>query len=461
VLWDGLRGSPEATAWRRLEKVEGEIPASWVFRSADVTWNYEPGIGVWSAPAVARIGDRAVCFVGSYDHNLYALDAATGKELWRFPTGNGIYSTPAVVRVGGRDCVLAASSDRTLYCVDAVRGIKIWAYETYEWKPSLGRAFLASPIIVPGKDGPNVLEVSWIYDRAPGGVSEIAEVRAIGLETGRLRWRRAFAQSHPTHPVCTKIGGRPRLYIGCRDGNLYCLSGENGEEIWRRTSKMPLDGTPAIAKAGDGRTLVLAGTKFGELRAFDAASGEPAWTFKAGHWIDATPAIVESDKGRRVAVVGSYDGRVYCLDVNSGRQVWRYATRGNVIASTAIRPVGAGFEAFAASDDDMLHAIDGRSGRGLWQFSPGPFQWAFSGMGDTLWPSPAAVRIGEVDVLIVPHNDGRVHAYRLDRAKQWLPAMTGDPGYGRAMLGRIGLSMLGTLALAMVFCFRHERAHKT
>ena len=428
-----------------------------------------------------------MCFIGSYDHNVYALDAATGREIWRYPTGDGVFATPAVVRVDGRACVLAASSDRTLYCIDARQGVKIWGYETYDWRPSLGQAFLASPIVVevgqvanlpevssaqstseaqPGQVsnlphfGPSVILVSWVYDTAPRRATEIAEVRAIAPDTGRLRWKRPFAESRPTHPAWGVRGGTVRLYVGCRDGNLYCLDAAGGGELWRRASKFPIDATPVFVAGAEGETpLVLVGSKFGDVRAFAADSGEPVWSFKAGHWIDATPAIVRGPDGAARALVGSYDGRLYCLDARTGVPLWRYATRGNVIASAAVVPrggEGGRFDVFVPSDDDMLHAVDGVSGRGIWQFSPGPFLWAYRGLGDTIWASPAAARLGGVDMLIVPHYDGRIHAYRLDRSVQWLPA-TGDPAYGRAMLARIGASMLATLALALAFVSWEKR----
>jgi outer membrane protein assembly factor BamB/ferredoxin len=517
VLWEGFRGDPQATAWRSFQDcATSEIRASWTFRGSSAVWNYAPGVSVWSSPAVAQVGNRAVCFVGSYDHNVYALDVATGRELWRYPTGNGVYSTPAVVRLDGRDCVLAASSDRTLYCLDAQKGIKLWSYEVYEWRQSLGRAFLSSPIVVFGAKGPSVVLIAWVFDTAPRQVTEQAEALAIAPENGtaRLLWRRMFAESRPTHPIAATVGGQTRIYVGCRDGNLYCLDGRDGAEIWRKTSKFPIDGTPAFIKGSDsrpdspvgqagpdspvgqagpdspvgqagpgslvgqagpgspvgqagpgslvgqevrdksvpptGRPLVLVGSEFGDVRAFDADSGDRVWSFKTGHWVQATPAIVAGPDGKALAIFGSCDGRVYCLDARTGRSRWRYATRGNVVASAAVVPHDQGIAVYVPSDDDMLHAIDGRSGRGMWQFSPGVFLWAYRGLGDTIWESPAAVRIGDVDMLIAPFYDGRIHAYRLDRSSEWLPQV-GDPAYGRAMLARIAASMIGTLILALVF----------
>src|SRR5205823_3099705 len=56
-------------------------------------WTFFTGQSVFAAPTVVD----GVVYVGSSDHDLYALDAATGKELWAFATGDGIFnSTPAV-----------------------------------------------------------------------------------------------------------------------------------------------------------------------------------------------------------------------------------------------------------------------------------------------------------------------------------------------------------------------------
>lgn len=460
VLWNGFRGGPAATAWRRFESAAADEPRpAWTFRGSDVVWNYAPGVSVWSSPAVAQIGERVVCFVGSYDRNVYALDVATGRELWRFTTGDGVYSTPAVVRDGDRYLVFVGSSDRTLYCLDGRRGIKLWAYELYEWRQSLGRAFVSSPLVLAKEQGPSVVVVSWVYDTAPKGLTEVADIWAFALDGGKPLWRRRFAHMHPTHPVAGQVEGRWRIYVGCRDGNLYCLDGASGREVWRRRSKFPVDGAPSfLGGRGDAPALVLVGSKFGDVRAFDAATGKIAWSFKVRHWVDATPAIVRGPGGRDLAVFGSYYGRLYCVDARTGKLQWRYNTRGNIVASAAVIPRGESFEIYVPSDDDMLHAVDGRTGRAMWRISPGPFLWAYSGLGDTIWASPVAVEVGDAEMLIVPFYDGRVHGYRLDRREAWA-AERGSRAYGRAMLGRIVASMAATLALALFFV-RAEAAER-
>ena len=52
-------------------------------------------------------------YVGSNDHNVYALDARTGEKVWNYPTGGYVFSSPTVVL--GTVCV--GSEDRNVYAL--------------------------------------------------------------------------------------------------------------------------------------------------------------------------------------------------------------------------------------------------------------------------------------------------------------------------------------------------------
>jgi outer membrane protein assembly factor BamB len=64
----------------------------------------------------AAIG--GVVYVGSGDHNMYALDTETGSQRWRFATGNRIDSSPVVVD----DTVYVGCRDDNLYALDTATG---------------------------------------------------------------------------------------------------------------------------------------------------------------------------------------------------------------------------------------------------------------------------------------------------------------------------------------------------
>jgi hypothetical protein len=70
-------------------------------------WNYTTSLFVQSSPAVAG----GVVYVGSLDHNVYALNATTGAQVWNYTTGGEVVSSPAVA--GG--FVYVGSDDDKVY----------------------------------------------------------------------------------------------------------------------------------------------------------------------------------------------------------------------------------------------------------------------------------------------------------------------------------------------------------
>jgi outer membrane protein assembly factor BamB len=68
---------------------------------------------VYSSPAVAN----GVVYVGSWDYNIYALNARTGALLWKYTTGNQVNSSPAVAN----GVVYVGSSDYNVYALNARR----------------------------------------------------------------------------------------------------------------------------------------------------------------------------------------------------------------------------------------------------------------------------------------------------------------------------------------------------
>ena len=70
-------------------------------------WSYIAGGKLWSSPAVAD----GMVYVGSYDHQVYALDATSGILVWNFTTGNIINSSPAVLN----GIVYLGSNDHTTF----------------------------------------------------------------------------------------------------------------------------------------------------------------------------------------------------------------------------------------------------------------------------------------------------------------------------------------------------------
>ena len=62
-----------------------------------VKWKFPTG-GRVIASAVARDG---IVYFGSDDGNLYAVDAANGRQAWQFTTAGPVASTPAASKIAG------------------------------------------------------------------------------------------------------------------------------------------------------------------------------------------------------------------------------------------------------------------------------------------------------------------------------------------------------------------------
>jgi outer membrane protein assembly factor BamB len=93
------------------------------FRSfTKIKWQFHTNGQVLSSPAVS--GDTL--YVGSSDHQLYALDAASGTLKWKFKTDGRITSSPAVS--GG--IVYFGSYDSNFYAVDTATDQLKWKFKT-------------------------------------------------------------------------------------------------------------------------------------------------------------------------------------------------------------------------------------------------------------------------------------------------------------------------------------------
>jgi eukaryotic-like serine/threonine-protein kinase len=78
-----FRGNPEHT---------GIYEAAGVPEFTKIKWKFHTDGQVISSPTV--VNDTA--YVGSTDHNLYAIDLETGTQKWKFETKGRITSSPAV-----------------------------------------------------------------------------------------------------------------------------------------------------------------------------------------------------------------------------------------------------------------------------------------------------------------------------------------------------------------------------
>jgi outer membrane protein assembly factor BamB len=453
--WRMFRGTADGAAALRYAG-PGGAPRAWQYQAGSHVWGYQPGLSVWSAAAFGSVGGRPLVVVGSYDSNIYALDALSGERRWRYTTGAGVYATPAIATIAGQQRVFATSSDRLLYALDADSGRRLWIYTVKAWRPTIGGARLSSPAV--GRAGPRaaVFFGHWVWDKSLAGHLQAGGLSAVDAESGRELWSTPLGDNQLSSPVYAVLpdGGR-RIFVASENGNLYALDADRGGVLWSFTERNAIKASPAYFVDGQGPRVVI-GSKAGRVRCLDARSGAELWSFKTSHWIDGNAAVGEVS-GRRLVFVGSYDTNLYALDGASGVMRWSYRTRAGIYSSPALLHDGGALRVVVASWDHHLHCVDAADGKPLWQLNTGRPLWDSITLGDSIWASPSVLELeGKSPLVVFGSYAGPLHAIPFVEAKRE-NALAG-PGSNLDFWLRLPLVMLAVAALTLVLTRRHRRA---
>jgi outer membrane protein assembly factor BamB len=268
-------------------------------------------------------------------------DSAPPVAQWKFHTAGAIVASP----VTDDGLLFVGSADSVLYAVEIASGAARWSYKT--------RGPIKSAVAV---DGDHVLLVGgdgsvYSFDKQSGAVRWTFKT-----EGERLCKTYSYADYYCSSPVVRDSV----VYFGSGDGYVYAVTSDRGQLVWRFKTGDVVHATPAV----DGGK-VFVGSFDGFLYALDRRSGTLAWKFKSvGHRffpmgeMQGTPVL-----GNGLVYVGSRDYNLYALDTAKGYCHWnRQFPKGWAMALTArdtVLYVGT-------SDDDLLLALDGRTGKELW-----------------------------------------------------------------------------------------------
>lgn len=196
---------------------------------------------IWSSPVV----QNDTVYVGSLDHNVYALKAQDGSMLWQYTTDGAIVST---LTLG--DGALFFSSFDGVYALEAGTGALRWHFPSKVW-------FWATPLFSDGK----------LFVGTRDGI-----LYAFDASSGQPVWEKT-----PGGRIYYSPGlGDGVLVIGSSEEpfNLYGIDPEKGTTLWTK----PLGAAPA------GDIAVANGVAYVQARdvtvfAFRAKGGELLWQF--------------------------------------------------------------------------------------------------------------------------------------------------------------------------------------
>jgi outer membrane protein assembly factor BamB len=186
-------------------------------------FNLHDGSRLWQAkdyatdttltPTVA--GGRL--YIGTYfdqDHNIYCLDAKTGKKVWSYMTSGAVLGTPAVFN----GTVYVGSEDGMLYALDADTGKLRWRFENTD-------TFFAAPLM---------------HDGVVYAPSQNGYIYALDERTGALFWRTsakisATASSTSTLTLGQSVAIYRNVVFAANEDTLFAFDTRHGALRWHYT----------------------------------------------------------------------------------------------------------------------------------------------------------------------------------------------------------------------------------
>lgn len=306
----------------RLSPKSETIKPLWVFRCEDE---------VRSTPTL----HHGSLFIGCYDNNLYALNAADGQFLWKYATDGGIVSRPALYEGN----VFFGSEDQRLHVVSARSGKVVWTYYTEGMVRSSPR--IAEGHVFIGSDDQALHAVNLQSGRAAWRFETDEPIRSTALVTndmvyfgneggmfhaldfgGQMKWRFQAKRAVTSSPIASKKA----IYFASVDGTLYALDAKNGWVIWRFRLGRASISSPAMADE-----LIFVGAADGFIYAIDTRNAKEVWRFRTDNQISSSPAIYKDS-----LYCGSADGKMYCLEYRTGRLRWKFETGGQITGSPLV-----------------------------------------------------------------------------------------------------------------------------
>ena len=335
--WPMLYNNPQHTNY-----TECKLPSE-----MEVLWSRRTGGVIRSSPIVAD--NKLYIVLG--DHNLYCLNAETGKKLWKYEIGGELSSlflgesssiflgklSPSPCVINGK--VYVGSLDGNIYCIDAETGEKRWSYQTKG-------VIQSSPIVV----GNNLYIGSADHN-----------LYCINAETGKKRW---------THEIDTAVYSSPafynnRIYVASR-GYLYCVDASIGEELWKQKMEITHDSV----LIGDGKLYAAGYTRDGRgIYCLDTETGKMIWKNTD---IKVPDSLALGNKRIYLSIWMDKASSIYCLDADTGGVLWKYTEEEDKIFLSL---VVADNRLYVRVTPSYLYCIDAETGEKLWEYKKELLAW--------------------------------------------------------------------------------------
>lgn len=234
-------------------------------QNGEIVWTFESKSELVSEPLL----DDGVLYFVSGSQALYALDAATGKQLWihsRQDTTNSMTirggSKPAIAN----DVIYVGFSDGALVAINAKTG-------TEQWEITLNRNSKFKDI-----DASPVIDGDFIYVN-----SYDDKVYCLSKEKGEIVWNAPYGG--PTTPL---VSGS-HIFVTSSKGDLVALTKKDGNLVWSRKASEGIFSELSLYN-----DLIVTGETQGKLMFFNKTTGETVGSFEPGRGVFSKPSIFEN-----------------------------------------------------------------------------------------------------------------------------------------------------------------------
>ena len=296
--------------------------------------------------------DGGLIYIGAYDYNLYALDAAKGQFQWKYPVDGAVITKPLIAN----NQVYFGSEDGKLHVIQARTGKKAWTFTT-EGPVRCSAKFAEGHLFFGSDDGylyaveNNAMRKSWSL-HTEGAIrstpfisndsiffgTESNEFLCIDFR-GQVKWRFWTKKPVTSSPVVSD----GIVYFTSLDANCYALDARSGWVIWKFRMGKGSVSSPAIVD-----NMVFVGSADGIMYCIEKSSAREIWRFKTEHQVSGSPLIYKDN-----IYFGAADGKFYCLEYKTGRQKWKFVTGGPITGT----PVAANDIVYIGSSDHYLYAF--------------------------------------------------------------------------------------------------------
>lgn len=172
----------------------------------------------------------------------------------------------------------------------------------------------------------------------------------------RIAWVRHFVAERMS--CCLEpIIADSTLFVATHSGNLYALSAETGEALWRFQARGAFLHSPAVQDS-----IVVAACTDGGLYALDAMTGKLRWSVTVGlGGFSASPTIADG-----AVFIGARTGEFLSVHLKSGKVLWRRRFNAPIRQTAAF----ADGRVFVTPEDLRVRCLDAETGEVLWTSLP-------------------------------------------------------------------------------------------